>query len=390
MLNPPYSKSNGPANQLRFIANALDDLQPSGRCAAIVQMSCALTTKTDVVAQHKALLKYHRLDAVISCPDQLFYPVAVNTCIVLLTAHVPHEENYPTWFGFLKDDGFIIHKRKGRIPVDWEIKKDKFLTVFPFAEAPGLSVRHSVKADDEWCAEAYLETDFSILRRENFESKLRIYLGFQYTSGNIEEIVASAATDKNMRLNVSGWKPFRFDSIFKIKKGFYNKKPPIAQENSDVISFIGATEYSNGVTSVHDMDDVLLFSRNGEENPYELSTRKLFPAHAVTISNNGSVGNAFYQPNRFTCSHDVNPIYLIGHAMSAEIGIFLSTVIEVDKYRWGYGRKWRPTRMPSSIIKLPVDDDGAPDWDFMESYIQSLSHSANLVAKVKPQKLTPS
>lgn len=113
MLNPPYSKTNGPASQLGFVLNVLEDLTRGGRCAAIVQMSCALTTKTEVVAQHKALLKRHRLDAVISCPDQLFYPIGVNTCIMLFTAHRPHLDSYQTWFGYLKDDGFTIHKKKG-------------------------------------------------------------------------------------------------------------------------------------------------------------------------------------------------------------------------------------------------------------------------------------
>lgn len=120
MLNPPYSKANGPANQQGFILNAMEEIQPHGRCVAIVQTSCALTTKKEVVKKHEELLKCHRLDAVISVPDQLFYPIGVNTCIIVLTAHKPHPKNYPTWFGYLKDDGFIIHKKKGRIPAFWD------------------------------------------------------------------------------------------------------------------------------------------------------------------------------------------------------------------------------------------------------------------------------
>ena len=131
------------------------------------------------------------------------------------------------------------------------------------------------------------------------------------------------------------------------------------------------------------MDDILLYSRNGEENPYEPKARKLFQRNCITVSNNGSVGNAFFQPKQFTCSHDVNPLYLLEHEMTPELGIFLSTVIEVDRYRWGYGRKWRPKRMPSSIIKLPVDQRGDPDWEHMEAFIKSLSHSSNLPPHTK-------
>lgn len=384
MLNPPYSKSSGPAEQLRFVANALDDLQLGGRCVAIAQMSAALTTKTEVVAQHQTLLARHRLDAVISCPDQLFYPIGVNTCIMVLTAHNPHPANYPTWFGYLKDDGFKIHKKRGRIPVEWIQRRARFLSAYAFIDSPGLSIRQTVGASDEWCAEAYLETDFSVLRRANFEKKLRTYLGYQYTSGNLETISPESIDNRRVDLNIARWKAFRFDDIFDIRNGYYNKKPPTSLSDAETIIFIGATEYNNGVTSVHEIDDVRLFSRNGEENPYEAEDRKIYAANSVTISNNGSVGNAFFQPQRFTCSHDVNPIYLKGgQTMSPEIGIFLSTVIEVDKYRWGYGRKWRPTRMPSSIIRLPASATGEPDWAFMTQYMQALPHSSNLASKAR-------
>ena len=35
-------------------------------------------------------------------------------------------------------------------------------------------------------------------------------------------------------------------------------------------------------------------------------------------------------------------------------------------------------RMQKSLIKLPVDSNGKPDWQFMEDYIKSLPYSINL------------
>lgn len=93
------------------------------------------------------------------------------------------------------------------------------------------------------------------------------------------------------------------------------------------------------------------------------------------MSNNGSIGYAFFQPIPFTCTHDVNPLYLKGHDLNPYIALFLCTVIEMDKYRWTYGRKWRPARMPSSLIKLPITELGTPDWNFMESFIKSRPYS---------------
>lgn len=57
--------------------------------------------------------------------------------------------------------------------------------------------------------------------------------------------------------------------------------------------------------------------------------------------------------------------------------LFVATVIEMDKYRWAYGRKWRPERMIKSTIRLPAklkDDKYVPDWDYMENYMKSLPY----------------
>jgi len=57
------------------------------------------------------------------------------------------------------------------------------------------------------------------------------------------------------------------------------------------------------------------------------------------------------------------------------IAMFLCSLIEMERFRWAYGRKWRPVRMPHSLINLPVTKDGTPDWQFMEDYIKSLPYS---------------
>ena len=89
---------------------------------------------------------------------------------------------------------------------------------------------------------------------------------------------------------------------------------------------------------------------------------KLFDKDCITVPNNGSIGYAFYQPKPFTCTHDVNPLYLKDFQLNKYIGMFLCSLIEKEQYRWAYGRKWRPSRMPSSTIKLPVTTNGNPDW----------------------------
>ena len=54
------------------------------------------------------------LKAVISMPNELFYPVAANTCIMVWQADIPNDDN-ETWFGYLKEDGFEKRKNRGRV-----------------------------------------------------------------------------------------------------------------------------------------------------------------------------------------------------------------------------------------------------------------------------------
>lgn len=181
------------------------------------------------------------------------------------------------------------------------------------------------------------------------------------------------------KLMDSSWQWFRYDEIFDIRKGFYNKKPENHSGNG--IPFIGAIDNNNGVSEYYDIQDIEEASKTGDDNNAPLSD-KIFEGNCITVSNNGSVGYAFYQSKPFTCTHDVNPLYLHpqwGQELNPFIAMFLCSLIEKEQYRWTYGRKWRPKRMPSSIIRLPViSGTRIPDWQFMEDYIKSLPYSKNI------------
>jgi len=167
-------------------------------------------------------------------------------------------------------------------------------------------------------------------------------------------------------MDTSSWKWFRYDEIFDIKHGFYNKKP---EDNPDGdIPFIGATDSNNGVTSHSDLETIAITTKTGDGNNSPIS-EKIFE-NCIAVTNNGSVGYAYYQAKPFTCTHDVNPLYLKGHDLNAYIALFLCTIIEKERFRWAYGRKWRPIRMPSSKIKLPVTSEGTPDWQYMENFVK--------------------
>jgi len=103
----------------------------------------------------------------------------------------------------------------------------------------------------------------------------------------------------------------------------------------------------------------------------------IFKGNTITVNYNGSVGEAFYQSAPHWACDDVN-VLCPKFEINEYIGLFIVAVIKLEKYRFNYGRKWKLERMNDSSIKLPINSNGSPDWQFMEDYIKTFPYSSNL------------
>ncbi len=187
-LNPPYkADKKNDIEELEFVKWNLMALVEGGTCVAIVPMQCAIAGEKNkkIYNLKKELLQQHTLEAVFSMPDELFYnsDKSVVTCIMVFTAHKPHPEDKETFFGYFKDDGFEKRKKLGRIDVHgkWDkIKKEWLYLYSNRKEVIGKSVMHRVSAKDEWCAEAYMETDYSQLNQSDFVRTVKQYISYNF------------------------------------------------------------------------------------------------------------------------------------------------------------------------------------------------------------------
>ncbi|WP_303372813.1 restriction endonuclease subunit S [Bacteroides caecimuris] len=170
-----------------------------------------------------------------------------------------------------------------------------------------------------------------------------------------------------LKLRDRQWEVFDFNEIFEIKKGFYNKKPPCFDNGT--IPFIGASDSNNGFTGFTTYSSIKANSKvgYGKNEPIE---QKIYSGNAICVTNNGSVGYAYYQQHKFTCTHDVNPLYLKSKKLNRYIAMFLIGCIEKQRVCFTYARKWRPKRMVKSKLILPVTAEKIPDWQFMEDYMK--------------------
>ena len=177
-LNPPYSKRKEGSEELNYVLNCLSFLERNSICVAVVPMSCAIE-KTWL---KEKILKNHTLKAVMSLPDDLFYPIATVTCIMVFQVHVPHSKNLETWFGYWKDDGFVKVKNEGRIDKNNKYGKIRKMWLDDYVNKKNINgrcVTKKISHDDEWCAEAYMETNYSQITESDFVKTMKDYTIFK-------------------------------------------------------------------------------------------------------------------------------------------------------------------------------------------------------------------
>ena len=196
LMNPPYnaskhqvpqefakkwSKSTDPSKGLYFVQYIADNVG-RGKLVTLLPMSCAITTNGIIGDIRDKMLDKHTLDAVFSFPAEMFYPGAsAVACCMVFDLGRPHSEDKETFFGYFKDDGFEKRKGIGRVDIKnkWANIEKEWLYLYTHRMSKvGMSIVKHVSADDEWCAEAYMDTDYSNLCDDNFIETLRDYAAF--------------------------------------------------------------------------------------------------------------------------------------------------------------------------------------------------------------------
>jgi type I restriction-modification system DNA methylase subunit len=181
-INPPYSQKWEWQSEMAFVEHMLDMLEKNWTWVAIVPMSCALTSNNINNETKKRILSKHTLEAVFSMPWELFYPVGVVTCVMVFTAHIPHNNLKESFFWYFKDDWYEKTKNDWRIDRRHkyeEIKQKRLKLFFNRKEEAWFSALKCVWWDEEWCAEAYMETDYSTLNEQDFINEIRKFVLFK-------------------------------------------------------------------------------------------------------------------------------------------------------------------------------------------------------------------
>lgn len=171
-------------------------------------------------------------------------------------------------------------------------------------------------------------------------------------------ITTSNANGKKLH-DINGWKEFLIGDLFNIKRGdriihgidYFDKA-----DNTYCFPVITAKTLNNGVDGYYN-------EKNCDGN---------------CIISCGEASGMFTTYQETPCwAVDTVRIYSFKDSslkMNKYIGLFLSTILTFNMYRYSYGRKAKPDNMYPLNIKLPITEDGIPDWKYMEDYIKSLPY----------------
>lgn len=210
LMNPPYnatrkfcdpeyvktwtsSKKEDPSKGFHFVEYIARHIPANSKIAVLLPMQAAIGNSGDVKKFKKKMLDNYTLEAVFSLPNEMFYPgaAAVACCMIFDLSQKHERSNKETFFGYFREDNFIKRKGLGRVEkIDnegnslWASTKDEWLDLYKNKkEVPGLSVMKKVTWKDEWLAEAYMETDYSVLQKSDFQKVINDYLAYLVRRG---------------------------------------------------------------------------------------------------------------------------------------------------------------------------------------------------------------
>jgi hypothetical protein len=167
-------------------------------------------------------------------------------------------------------------------------------------------------------------------------------------------------TKQNSKLDANKWVSFRIGDLFTVELSKGDIKLDEMEEG--VIPLISAGEQNNDVVGYID--------RNGD------GRAEMFPANRITVD---MFCNAYYQDEPFyAVSHGRVNILNPKFNLTKNIGLFIVSLIKQEQYKYSYGRAVYSGVAENMEIKLPIDSNGDPDWQFMENYIKALPYGDRL------------
>lgn len=161
------------------------------------------------------------------------------------------------------------------------------------------------------------------------------------------------------KIDIEEWKEFRIGDLFDIHptKAYKLNNSVLLEENGEYPVVVNSS-YNNGIGGY----------TNNE------CTEK---GNMITFSDTTSADSIFYQENEFVGYPHVQGLYPIGeykNIWNKYSYLFFLTVFreKAKNLNYDYVNKFTRESAKEILLKLPIDSNGNPDWNYMEQYIKKI------------------
>jgi type I restriction-modification system DNA methylase subunit len=367
LMNPPFENKYG---CITIVENVLDSVKKGTKCAFIMP-----DKKLEKIGKTKPkrILHNHSLLKIIKLPEKLFD--GVTTSIFVFDAGEP-QNGKEIFSCFFKDDGLETVKNQGRQDI-----KDRWADI----ETRWLDITHKQTGDEtiqwlkpnEHLSYQMPKVAFSISRKDFTKTSVD-YLMFQ-NSVNIKkfgdlllhDILYSSSVEikegktiitiskESEKIDISKWRDFKIGD----EELFPSIEKPRPRSKSKyfegVVPFVASGNYNNGVEN---------YVKPENNEPLDLGG-------CITVS--PLDGSAFFQESNFLGRGGAGSSILIlrNDKLNKYNAQFICTAIRIMFSKFVYNDMGTGNKLKNEIIKLPADEFGKPDWNYMESYMKELEQS---------------
>ncbi len=167
-----------------------------------------------------------------------------------------------------------------------------------------------------------------------------------------------------MKIDMTDWKAFLVDDVFDIINGKGITTEEI-ENNPGNLEAVQSGEGNNGVMGHIDKAYCQSKGYSYCEEP------------CLTVARSGTSGFVSFHRNGCVVGDSAKILLLKeSRAKTIQVYLFMQTLLAANRFKYTYGRKVTETLYKNTVIKLPIMPNGKPDWQWMESYIDSLHSKA--------------
>lgn len=333
IINPPYSTK--PHTEIDFMIKQLDSMTEGGIAVCILPIGKLSDDK-----QRNLLLSKCKVNSIITCNLNTFYPTAGVHCLIISVTKCNQGHDYTkdvVDFIDYTNDGLTIVKHSG------QVKTKHFDSIFdtilnePF--------RSLISPTKQWWfyhkkTNINLKTLILEIKTRRIDTERMKQLSI--IRNNIIDIPIKYVNNKDMKVT-------DLFNIISSKKSIHKQ---YVDENPGVYPYISASKLNNG--------------ESGYISTYEYDYTSRY---CITLSTNGSIGYAYIRSDKFSISSDV---YILEPkiTMSIETLEYICILFKLMGERYSFGRKLKRVSLSYETLKLPINDDNSIN----EMYIHELNN----------------